>query len=87
MARKFEGFGIDEIDVRGGDCKNYTVWLCDILGDEVSRLLFDIRRLVANGNLRHEISILTNSRGWSIKPWSDQANPPALSSRHVESIS
>jgi hypothetical protein len=52
MAGQLQSLGVDEIDVRGGDGKNDTVGLGDVLGDEVAGLLLDVCRLVANGYLQ-----------------------------------
>lgn len=52
MSGKLQSLRIDEIDVCGRDRENDTVGLRDIFGNEVACLLLNIRRLVANGNLR-----------------------------------
>lgn len=51
MAGELQGFRVDQIDVCGGDGKNNTVGLCNVLGNEVSCLLLNVGRLVANGDL------------------------------------
>lgn len=52
MAGQLQCFRVDKIDVRGGDSKDDTVRLGDIFGNEISGLLLDICRLVANGYLQ-----------------------------------
>ena len=51
MAGKLESFRVDNVDVGGGDGEDNAVGLGNVLGDEVTRLLLDVARLVANGNL------------------------------------
>lgn len=51
MAGQLERFRINQIDVCGRDGEDDAVGLCDVLCDEVARLLFNVGRLVANGYL------------------------------------
>ena len=51
MARKLQGFRIDNVHVRRRDGKDDTVWLRDVFRNQVARLLLDIRGLVANWHL------------------------------------
>ncbi|KAH8630581.1 hypothetical protein IG631_15158 [Alternaria alternata] len=52
MAGQLQSLGVYEIDVGGGDSEDDTVWLCNVLGDEIPCLLLDVGGLVANGHLR-----------------------------------
>ena len=52
MPSQFQGLRIDQVNISRRDSENNAVGLRDVFGDEVSRLLLDIGRLVANGYLR-----------------------------------
>lgn len=52
MSREFEGFGIDEVDICRRNGKDNAIGLSDVFCDKVSRLFFDICRLVTDWNLR-----------------------------------
>lgn len=52
MPGQFQGFRVYQIDIGGGNSKNDTVGFRNVLGDEVSRLLLDICRLIADGYLQ-----------------------------------
>lgn len=56
MSRQLQGFGVNNINIRGRDRKDNTVWLRDILRDEVSCLLLDIAGLVADRYLVTPVS-------------------------------
>jgi len=51
MSGELQGFRVDDVDVGRGDGKDDAVGLRDVLGDEVSSLLLDVRGLVADGDL------------------------------------
>ena len=51
MAGELERFGVDDIHVRRRNSKNDAVGLCNVLGDQVTRLLLNIRRLVTDWHL------------------------------------
>jgi hypothetical protein len=51
MPCQLERFRVDDVDVRGRDRQDYTVGLCDVLGNEVTGLLLDVAGLVSDGNL------------------------------------
>lgn len=51
MAGKLERLRVDNVDIGGGDGENDTVGLGNVLGNQVSGLLLDIGRLVANWDL------------------------------------
>jgi hypothetical protein len=52
MAGQLQSFRVDEINVRGRDSKDHAVRLGNVFGNEVSRLLLDVGRLVADGYLQ-----------------------------------
>jgi hypothetical protein len=51
MTSELQRFRVDDVHVRGRDSQNNAVWLCNVLGDEVARLFFDVRGLISNGHL------------------------------------
>lgn len=58
MAGKFQGLGIDKVNVGGGDSQNDTVRLGDIFGYQGSGLLLDIGGLVTNGYLEGSVEVI-----------------------------
>jgi hypothetical protein len=52
MAGQLQSFRVDKINVRGRDSEDYTVRLGNVFGNEVSRLLLDVGRLIADGYLQ-----------------------------------
>lgn len=63
MSRKFERFRVYNVDICGRDCENDAIRFRNIFGDEIPRLLLDVRRLVANRNLKRRQSLPTPSPG------------------------
>jgi hypothetical protein len=59
MPGELESFRVDEVDVCRRHGENDAVWLCDVFRNEVSGLFFDVRRLVADGNLRHGVKFFS----------------------------
>ena len=55
MTGKLESFRVDNIDVGRGNGEDDTVGLGDVLGDEVSCLLLDVGRLVADRDLNKNV--------------------------------
>lgn len=51
MACKLQCFRVHNIHVSRRYCEDDAVWFGDILGDEISGLLLDVRRLISNRNL------------------------------------
>ena len=51
MPCELEGFRVDNVDICWGDGQNDTVWLGDVLGDQVAGLLLDVGGLITNGHL------------------------------------
>jgi len=56
MSGEFESLRVDEINVGGRNGEDDAVRFCDVFRDEVSGLLFNVGRLVANRNLRLPVS-------------------------------
>lgn len=59
MTGKFKSFRVDKIDVGRGYGQDDTVGLGNVFGYEISGLLFDICRLIANGNLARRARVST----------------------------
>lgn len=48
MTGKFQGLRVNDVDVRRRHSQDNAVWLCDVFGDQIARLLLDIGRLVSD---------------------------------------
>ena len=84
MPGKLESLGVHNIVVGRGNSKDDAVWLRNVFRDEVPRLLLDIRRLVADGNLerggqcqrlRSRWLLAMFSLGRDDIPWSSRGDP------------
>lgn len=52
MPGELEGLRVDDVDIRWRNSQDDAVRLGDVLRNEVTCLLLDIRRLISNGNLQ-----------------------------------
>lgn len=62
MSCELEGFRVDDVDVRRGDGEDDAVRFRDVLRDEISGLLLDVGRLVADGDLDKDTISRTDNR-------------------------
>ena len=51
MTGQFQSFGVDDIDIRGRNGEDDAVRFRNVFGNQVSRLFFDVARLISDGHL------------------------------------
>lgn len=73
MAGELQRLRVHEVDVGGRDSEDDAVRLRNVLGDEVARLLLDVCRLVANGDLWSLAAWARATQSLRHPPWSGPA--------------